>query len=146
MGVHKKYSEEDIHEMGKDLVATIDSDECWHLVYWPVVIKDKTDTWMYNLAVDYPLFGEYLDKARRKLGCKYAKQGMTDRANPWMLRRYMPKWLGDQQWVREEMAKDTEAEAEAKAKAVGKHLDMQADKADDLISKIDSYAEKQTRG
>jgi len=141
LGRPKMYTEEEIEALGKDLVETMDHEDCWHLIYWATK-HWQTKDWITNLKNQYPTFSRYLSIARQKLGAKYARQAMTDRANPWMIRRYMPHWADDKEWIRQDMAAEAKIEAEAKMEAAGKHLQDQDEKAQRLIDAADKITLK----
>jgi len=116
------YTEEKLHQLGKDLVKCMEEDGVWHLSEFSERHK-RVDSWIYDLGTDYKIFAEYLTRARRILGRKMFEYGMEKNPNSWMLKTFMPRLLNARKEVHEELRDEVTIKAEATRDAIAKDPD-----------------------
>ena len=112
-----KWNEVALHKLGKEIIKMAKEDGVWHITEF-AERHEHTDKWMYAIADKYDIFEQYLTRARRILGRKMFKYGMEKNPNVWMLKTFMPRFLGEQEEVNFALATERLIEAQAKIKAL----------------------------
>lgn len=117
-GRPKEYTDEDIEELGKALIQIANKDHVYHVTEFSE-LKEKSPTWVYELARQYPKFSEYLTRARTILGRKLLKLSIEENPSQYIQKTFIKRYLSNEfedmnQWVKE----DVEMEAKIKAEAV----------------------------
>lgn len=137
-GRHKKYTEDDIESLGEKLIACAQRDGVYHVTEFSEDFG-KSPTWVYKLAEDYPLFGQYLTRATKILGRKMMKLAWEGNPSMYMQKTFIKRYLTTEYEDIEKFVKDDiEMEAQAKAEAVKQaNLAEVSPIAMELIDKLD---------
>jgi len=99
----------------------VETQGVWHISEFSEMQK-KCPSWIYNLAEDYPSFGEYIKRANKILGRKMFKASMEKNPNQWVIKTFMPKLLGERETVKEAIHDEELTKATAKIKALQQEL------------------------
>lgn len=118
MGRLHKYSDEEIIEMGEEFIKLVKSDDIFHVTEFSE-LHEKCPSWVYQIAQNYPVFNEYLTRARNILGTKLLKLSIKESPSLYIQKTFIKRYLKNpyedmEQWVKD----DIQMEAQAKADAI----------------------------
>lgn len=122
VGRPTKYTEPVLQKLGKELIDCVSEDGVWHLSEF-AERHERVDSWIFDLSTKYPVFNEYLTRARRILGRKMFAYGMEKNPNCWMLKTWMPRFLGERNYYLDDVREETRIKAEAVRDAIAKDPD-----------------------
>jgi len=109
-GRPRTWTDEELHKLGKELIKFMEQDGVWHFTEFTDKLG-KNHNYLHDLANQYPeVFSDYLTRVRYILGRKMFKYGMEKNPNSWMIKTFMPRFLG----LEKEALKAVEKEEEAK--------------------------------
>jgi len=123
------WTDETLAELGEELIEYMSQDGVWHISEF-TDYKKKDLTWIYELARRYRRFTPYLTKTQRLIGRKMFKYGMEKNPNAWMLKTFMPRFLGVRDIVYEELEKEETIKAKAKISALKDELNSMGEIAE----------------
>lgn len=109
----KKYTANELEELGKEFCEFCKKDHVFHIVQWTRE-QNETSEWWRSLRVSYPILKQYHDRAKEILGGKIVQLAFEN-GNPWSIQKFIPMYLED---VKEHLRDDMRAEATIKAEAV----------------------------
>lgn len=117
MGAPKKYSDEEIIEMGEKFIKLAHSDEMFHVTEFSEVYG-KCPHWVYETARRYPVFNDYLTRARNILGTKLLRLSIKENPSMYIQKTFIKRYLSNdyenmEDWVREDIQMEAQAKAEA---------------------------------
>lgn len=136
-GRPKKFSEEQIIEMGEKMLEIMREEDCWHLSYY-LAKEGVSRRWFYDTIESYPTFSHYAERARHILVAKYSNQAMANnKGNQWMIKTYITRWAGERKEYLKELQEEAEITARAKAAAELDRLQEANQRATDLINALD---------
>jgi len=106
-----EWTEEKLHELGKELMDHVNEDGVYHLSSF-CVKKMKTSSWMTDMT-EYPIFSLYHSLAKKILGNKLFRLSMEANPNNWVLKTYMPRYLSEESLAYEDIQRETMAKLQA---------------------------------
>jgi len=111
------WTEETLHELGRELVAFCQRDDVWHLSKFSLT-RGRTEKWLYSIREEHPIFSDYIDAANREIGNKMMNAGMTKSPCMWLLKTFMGRQLGEQEYINSVQEHEELIKAKAKIKAL----------------------------
>jgi len=141
-GAPRKWTDAKLTELGEALIKFMKKKENWHISAFCIEygIHEKN---LYDLASRYPLLYRYLDDARKIVGHRMYQYGMEKNPNQWMMKTFMPRFLGVEDIVEKSLEKEEFIKAEAKVKAIDQHLESMGDIKEYLESQKVKIEDKQ---
>lgn len=113
----QEYTEDVIIALGEELINCANSKGVYHITEFSE-IKKKCPTWVYEVAREYPVFSEYLKRARNILGRKIMRMAIEESPSLYMQKTFIKRYLNNEfepieQWVKEDVQADAQIKAEA---------------------------------
>lgn len=138
----RKYTEEDLHRLGKHLIEVVSEEDVYHISEF-AERYEKVDSWLYDLKDDHPIFTQYYERAKKILGRKLQALSLKKGFSNFTYKAFLPKMLGCQEEI--EQAYFTEAYQKSKAEAIAKLeaiREMQKDSGGALLAYVDEQLSK----
>lgn len=85
----QKYTDEDIHKLGKLLIEFVEDPETVHFAEFCRKYK-KPISWLAMMSTRRPLFKEYYELANNLMTAKYVKACITNKWNATFGEKYLP--------------------------------------------------------
>lgn len=137
-----KYTEEDLHRLGKELIEVCKEEDVFHLSEF-AERHEKLDTWLYSLKDVNPTFNEYYQRAKRILGRKMQNMSLKKGFSNITYKAFLPKLLGCQEEFNEGYFNESYQKAKADALAKLEALrETQKDSGGALLAYVDEQLSK----
>lgn len=116
-GRPREWTDEKLHELGKELIACVNEEDVWHLSEF-AERHQKASCWLHELENREPIFSKYVTRARQILGRKIFKEGIIGKPSGYQLKHWMPRWLNERHYYFEDVREEAAAKAEAAKEAM----------------------------
>lgn len=117
-----KWTEKELEKLGKELIECVKEDGVWHISEFSER-HEKSKCWLNELEGRSKIFSKYVTRAREILGRKMFEYGMEKNPNAWMLKTWMPRFLGEREYHLDDVKEETLIKAEAARDAMTKDPD-----------------------